>query len=95
MQFDIENEIPDMLLYQWDKYLVTTGESKGNDIHCKGGLVVDLPQFMINAALQYYFKKATDEVKYFLMKSKYENISEEIKGILYYSGRILPTQEIN
>ena len=84
---------PDILSYQWDRYLVTTGEKSG-PITCAGGLVVDLPQCMINAALRYYFVKATLEIKQFLPESKYKHISEEKDNILYYSGRILPTQEV-
>ena len=48
---------------QWDKYLVTTGINGG----VKGGLVVNFSENMINAALQYYFRKASEEVKHFLL----------------------------
>ena len=48
----------------------------------------------LNAASTYFFKKATDEVVHFNSKEKYEKISIEKNGILYYSGRILPNQEI-
>ena len=79
------NQIPNMLTYQWDKYLVTTGKTE-----CRGGLV-DLPK-MLNAALQYYFRKATDEVKHFLPVSSYKNMSEDKNGVLHYTDRILLTQ---
>lgn len=46
-------------------------------------------------AEDYFFKKATLEVKNFVKRSKYENVSQEIDGILYYSGRILPTDKID
>ena len=48
----------------------------------------------INEASAYFFKKATDEVIHFSTKDKYQKISIEKDGILYYSGRILPSQEI-
>ncbi len=41
----------------------------------------------------YYFRKATEEVKKFVKPEKYESISTEKNGILYYTGRILPDQE--
>ena len=46
-------------------------------------------------ALNYFFRKATREVKHFNASEKYEKISSEENGILYYTGRILPCQEIN
>ena len=49
---------------------------------------------MVAAAMQYFFRVATEEVKHFLPKAKYEQFSVERSGILYYTGRILPTQEI-
>ena len=45
-------------------------------------------------ALAYFFKKCTLEIKHFVPKQKYSNISTEIDGILYYSGRILPEQRV-
>ena len=46
-------------------------------------------------AKKYYFLKATEEVKHFAKTSEYETISKEEDGILYYIGRILPTEKIN
>ncbi|XP_066919513.1 uncharacterized protein [Clytia hemisphaerica] len=43
---------------------------------------------------QYFFRKATQEVKHFNHNSKFKKISEEKDGILYYTGRILPTDQI-
>ena len=77
-------KIPDILIYQWDKYLVTTGIRNSNSGECRGGLVVNLPEAMIKAALSYFFKKGSDEVKQFLPEFKYKNISKEVNGILYY-----------
>ena len=75
-------------------HVVTTGKCSGGTINCRAGLVVDLPKNMINAALKYYFVKATEEIKHFVPESKIRNISEEKDGVLYYTGRILPTQRI-
>ena len=74
--------------------LVTGGSDADPRYRCAKGLVVKYPDHMINAAMQYFFKKATQEVKHFLPESKYKHISEEKSDILYYTGRILPTQEI-
>ena len=45
-------------------------------------------------AQEYFFRKATLEKKYFLKETTYTNITEERNGILYYTGRILPTSAI-
>ena len=37
----------------------------------------------------YFSLKSSKEVKHFLSKTKYQNITKEIDGMLYYSGRIL------
>ena len=42
----------------------------------------------------YYIKKATAEVIRFAKKSDYQNISTEQNGILYYTGRIQPEQQV-
>lgn len=49
----------------------------------------------LNNALKYFYRKGTNEVKEFINRKQYMNISEERDNILYYTGRILPTQEIN
>ena len=46
-------------------------------------------------ALNYFFRIATSEVRHFNSTERYEKISSEKNGILCYTGRILPTQEIN
>ena len=43
--------------------------------------------------MPYLFRKATEEVKEFLEPRVYDRISTEIAGILYYTGRILPSME--
>ena len=43
----------------------------------------------------YFFRKASDEIRHFVKPSEYEKISIEKEGILYYTGRILPTQRVD
>ena len=81
-------ELPGIFSYKGDQYIVSTGK------YCQKGLVVDLSKDMINSALMYYFCKASEEIKHFLPLTSYKNISEEKERVLYYTGRILPTQEI-
>ena len=49
----------------------------------------------INKAEEYLFRKATMEVKHFNKPSVYNKISQEVNGVLYYSGRFLQTETIN
>ena len=42
----------------------------------------------IQLSLDYFFKKASDEVKSFVHPKHYENISFEKDGILYFTGRV-------
>ena len=83
--------IPDVFKYRGDRYILTTGKDPSK---CAGGLVVHLPEAMVKAAMGYFYKKASDEIRKFLNKSKYKNITSEVNGILYYTGRILPSQDI-
>ena len=48
----------------------------------------------ISNAKNYYFRKATVELKHFAKPAEYESISKEENSILYYTGRILPTEKI-
>ena len=48
----------------------------------------------ISASENYFFKKATLEVKEFVKENEYQ-ISFQKDGILYYKGRILATEKIN
>ena len=57
-----------------------------------GGVVLSDEE--IAAGRNYFFKKATAEVKEFAKESDYQKISTEKEGILYYTGRILPEQNI-
>ena len=56
--------------------------------------MVHLPEEMLKAAMRYFYKKASDEVRKFLSKSKHKNITSEVNGVLSYTGRILSSQDI-
>ena len=49
----------------------------------------------ITAFEDYFFKKATSEVKEFVREDEYQKISFQKDGILYYKGRTLTTERIN
>ena len=71
----------------------------------KQGIIRVLPKFMdshvfieevfLKEAETYYFKKASDEIRQFLKPQQYKDISTDIGGVLYYTGRILPTDEVS
>ena len=81
-------------VYPEGKHVVTRSGKTTKSPKCQDGLMVELSATALNDALHYYFVKATLEVKHFLPKSAYVNISQEKQGVLYYIGRILPTQQI-
>ncbi len=62
-----------------------------NTQECKSFII---PEDQINKARIYFFKKATAEVKHFLNVSQYKDLSIEKDGLLLYTGRILPTDNI-
>ena len=73
-----------------DRYLVTSllvsnmGPNK-----CPGGKVIEVSDQMLQWAMSYFSFVASEELKQFLDKKRYVNITKDIGGILYYSGRIL------
>ena len=73
-----------------DASIVKNSEAAFN--HASGLILSDEE---IQEAEKYYYRKATNEVKYFLDRNMYEKICHEEDGILYYTGRIFPTQEFN
>ena len=86
--------VPAILSCEGDQYLVTTGcQNIGSPFRCPGGWVVCLSNNEVKLAMTYLFRKATEEVKQFLEPRVYNSISTEIAGILYYTGRILPSME--
>ena len=76
-----------------DRYLVTQNVEVFPFL-CRKGLVVVIKDEDLVSSLNYYFQKATNEIKHFLPLKAYEHISRERDGIMYYTGRILPTQQL-
>ena len=56
---------------------------------------IRLTEEELQQAESYYWRKATNEVKKFVNPQKYKHLSTEQDGILKYTGRILPDDEIN
>ena len=56
--------------------------------------MVTLSEEEIKASQLYFFKKATAEIKKFVKRSNYQKISVEKDKVLYYTGRILSTSNI-
>ena len=81
------------LSYFGSRYLVTNGSRYGSTFGCPGGRVVCMSDEDISSAITYFFRKATNEIKTFVPPNRYKDISEEKEGILYYSGRILSSDE--
>ena len=88
MGYKFPNDVPKIIKYCNDQYILTTGK------YSSGGRVVCLPESMIEAAMGYFYRKATKEIKHFVNKSAYAAQSAEVNGILYYTGRILCNQGI-
>ena len=86
--FDLQNVFKD----ENDKFLVIsrTGSSPSAQSPVK---IFEFSEQMLKSAFNYFAIKASAEVKQFVDKKKYVNISKEIDGVLYYSGRILPDQK--
>ena len=55
---------------------------------------IPLTEEDLTDAENYFYRKATQEIKQFVKRSKIGKISKEKDGILYYIGRILPTDNI-
>ena len=84
------NNLPAIVCNNSDKYLVTSGSTVGSTTKCQSGLVVEISEDMLMASFNYFVLKASNEVRHFGDKKKYTNISKNVDGVLYYSGRILP-----
>ena len=68
--------------------------NKKKSSHFSSSTIPSLTSKEIEKGEMYYFRKCTDEIKHFLPIKKYQHISNEINGILMYTGRIFPTDEI-
>ena len=78
------SQLPKVLHASGDRFILTTGCLKDSTDYVVGGKVIELLDEMLKSALYYLSLKTTQEVKTFLKKGKYANISEEIDGVLYY-----------
>ena len=88
------NFVPSIFSCEGDQYIVTEGtQDDRSKLKCPAGLVVRVNNDDTKLALAYLFRKATEEVKKFVGKSVYQNISTEIDDILFYTGRFLPSME--
>eukprot|EP00794_Sanderia_malayensis_P020954 gene20954-biopygen15460 len=76
---------------RFSKILVNRIRGRRKIIHLTAILTPD----EVSAAENYYFKKGSKEVIHFLPKTKYDKISSEKNGILLYTGRILPSNEVS
>ena len=57
--------------------------------------VIEVPYRVLSCAENYYFRKAAAEVQHFVEAHKYEKTSVLKDEILYFTGRILPSQKID
>ena len=89
----VTNSVPNPFKMSGDRFLVTQGKYKHPYI-CQEGLTVQLTEALLVTSLSYFYQKATKEIKHFLDKKSYSKFSTERNGILYHTGRILPTQKI-
>ena len=92
-----ENGLPIQFKNWNDKYLLTQEKNSiiAFPFDCEKGIVVTLNDELLMTARNYLYKKATLEIKQLLPKKVYQRISKEKDEILYYTGRILPSQEFN
>ena len=77
------------------EYIVSQINTSNSAENSSKVAVVHLSNNILNASKFYFFRKATAELKAFVEPSKYERISTLKEGILFYTGRILPMQEID
>ena len=89
------SQLPKVLHTSGDRFILTTGSLKDSTDYVVGRRVIELHYEMLKSALYYFSLKITQEVKTFLKRRKYVNISEEIDGVLYYGGRIPTTHNLD
>eukprot|EP00111_Clytia_hemisphaerica_P007088 TCONS_00020586-protein len=77
-----------------DKSSSKSSNQQLQNIKVDVSLVPMLTNKEIEEAEQYFFKKSSSVLLKFLPKSKYERITKDVQGILTYTGRILPDQEV-
>ncbi len=78
-----------------DDKVITTHGSNDFPFVCAEGLTIELTEYYLRCALTYFFMKASLEVKNFMNKKSYKNMSTDKNGVLLYTGRLLPSQKID
>ena len=86
--------VQDQFNFTNDKVIVTSGSNEA-PFKCPKGLTVELSEYYLRCALNYFFMKATIEIKTFTNKKSYKNVSSERNGVLLYTGRLLPSQKVD
>ena len=64
------------------------------EIVLKNAAITILTDSEVQYSLDYFFQKATSEVKQFIQPKCYENISAEKNDILYYTARVSPSDVV-
>ena len=77
------------------QYSVFTAKSATDGNVTERVAIVRLGPDILQAAKDYYFRKASREIEKFVDPSRYQNKSLMKNGILYFTGRILRTQQID
>lgn len=83
------DSLPEQLKFNNDVYVVTNGSNKF-PFNSREGLVIHITEEVVMMALNYFFLKATSEVKQFVDPNTYDKICQEKNGVLLYTSRILP-----
>ena len=73
-------------------YSVKNEVGNAAELKCKPGMEISLSDTDIKLSLDYFYRKSSLEVKKFSDRKVYEKISTEKDEVLYYTGRILPSQ---
>ena len=77
------------------QYTVFTAKSATDGNVTEKVAILRLEPDILQAAKDYYFRKASREIEKFVDPSRYQKKSVMRNGILYYTGRILRTQKID
>ena len=87
---EFPGKFPKVLESDGDKFIVVTGCQRDlGDVSVHKGRHVEVSDEMLMSAMYYYSRKSSLEVKHFLDKKKFINITREMDEVLYYSGRLL------
>ena len=83
-------KFPKVLESDGDKFIVVAGRRRDlGDVSMHIGRHVEVSDDMLKSAMYYYSRKSSLELKHFLDRKKFINITKETDEVLYYSGRLL------